>query len=198
MIKTYPAYALDIDFELYILEKYFNIYKPIPEEIRRYLQYIPTKRFHLMPSDKEYMEENPYKRNTPYAPHLCLPCVENYVMFDIYSNSHLYELFLRNPCKKDSKNFLENYYGTDSSGIDSEMNDPYETIICSWLGTNMISTEHYKIINQLLNDITKKVMVYTNLYPNHIWELDYQTTHVILINKGDIKAYRFDEMRGLK
>ena len=197
MIKTYPTYVLDIDYELHMLERYFNIYKPLPEDIRRYLRYIPTKRYHLTPEDKEYYVENPYERNTPYAPHLCLPCVENYIMVNVYINSPLYKLFLSNPCKKNSKNFLEGYYGLEDGGIESEIGDVSETIIWSWLGTNMIGIDHYKIIKSLLDAILKKAMVYTNLYPNHIWDLDYKTTHVILINRGDIKAYRFDEMRGL-
>lgn len=197
MIKTYPAYALDIDYELYMLERYFNLYSPISEDIKQYLRFIPAKRYPLEPKDKEYRERNPYERNTPYAPYLCLACVENYVMLDIYTNSPLYNLFLRNPCKKDSRNFLGGYYGVDASGITSEIGDPFETVITSWLKTNRIAIEHFKIMKSLLDDIVKKVMVYTNLYPNHIWELDYETTHVILINRGDIKAYRFDELRGV-
>jgi hypothetical protein len=197
MIMTYPAYALDIDYELNMLERYFNIYRPMPKEIQEYLKFIPTKRLPLIPEDKEYNAPNQYVRNIPYSPYLCLPCVENYVIVNVYINLPLYKLFLSNPCKKNSKNFLKNYYGVDGSGLESAIGDVNETIITSWLSTNMITTDHYKIIKSLLDVILKKVMVYTDLYPNHIWELDWATSHVILINRGDIKAYRFDELRGL-
>lgn len=193
MIESYPMYAIDIDQELSILEKYFNVYKPIPEELKHYLKFIPTKRMPLTIEDDEYYKENSFMRSRPYMPYLCLPCVENYVMFSIYINSPDYELFLSNPLKKDSKNFLENYYG-----IDQNDPNPHQTIITSWLENDMLSIDHFNVIEMMLKSILKKISKLTNLFPNHIWKLNYETCHVILINEGDIKSFRFEELRGHK
>lgn len=193
MIETYPAYALDIDYELCVLERYFETYNPLPLDVQRHLRFIPAKRFPLEPKDKEYREFNPYERRQPYAPYLCIRCVENYVMYNVYANSPYYKLFKQNPYLKSGRNFLSDYYGTETNDP-----DPIQTIITSWLKTDKIPIEHYKMIDIMLSKILQKVVVYTNLYPNHIWELNYKTTHVILLNHGDIKAFRFDELKDLR
>lgn len=194
MKESYPMYAIEIDNELCILEKYFNLYKPTPKEIEEYLRFIPTRRMPIDPyTYKDYYKHNDYIRSKPYMPYLCLPCVENYVMFNIYTNSSQFELFISNPIKKNSKNFLENYYGISKHDI-----DPCLTIIASWLETENIPIEHYTMMKNILDRIVKQITKYTDQYPNHIWKLDYTTSHVILINQGDIRSYRFEELRGLK
>lgn len=194
MKDTYPMYAINIDNELNILEKFFNKYNPMDEETKKYLKFIPTMRDPITPHNyRDYYKPNNFISSTPYMPYLCLACVENYVMFNIYNNSYCYDVFISNPLRKNSKNFLENYYGTSKNDI-----DPYLTIITSWLNTVEISIEHYSMIKNILDRIVKQVTKYTNHYPNHIWELDYRTSNVILINRGDIRAYRFEELRGLK
>lgn len=187
-MKDYPAYAIDIDLELRLLEKYFEMFQ-LPKLDMTNLRFVPTLRYPVSSKDLNNLTYDPtgYIRNTPYMPFRCLSCVNNYVLSKIYMNSQDYKLFIKNPMLSNSKNFLENCY------IDDD--DPDRAIIIGWLQNERITISDFKNIRSLLEKIMSIVRVYTDPFPNHIWRLDYSSSSfVILYNDGEIKAFRYTEL----
>lgn len=179
----YSKIVLSIDSELNLLEKYFNKYVTLPDE--SYLRFIPYKRFFLDKKDKTLTVNTDVIRNTPYLPYKCLDCVNDYIIYSIYYNSGYMDLFLKNELLETSKRFLPEY--TDEE-------DYVKEIITTYIPNHDLDMKDYREIKGLLNHIYRKVSMYTDMYPKNIWELDYETNLILLINKGEIGSFRFEEV----
>lgn len=179
-------YHLDIEHHLYLIDTYFDMYQPIDYT---YLKFLPTLRLPLDRTDEIHVKElkhyqriggvDQYISSQPYLPWRCVDMVKTVVLEEIYNNTGL-EIFKVNYLKSNFKSFV--------LGLERE------EIIYSYLGD--IYLDHKKNINNILRTINSDFIcpIIDQHSDESIWDIDYNTNFMFLVNTGNIYKYRYKEL----
>ncbi|MGE3591390.1 MAG: hypothetical protein AB7G52_02690 [Arcobacter sp.] len=168
---------LDIDEELLIIESIYAKYIKLPSN----LIFVRNNRWPLEDKSKlEQFRKLHMVSDRPWHPILCVQSVVDIITLYIANDTSSFDYFIRNPLIR----------GGGQCFINNRDKDPEEIIM---LYIESIAVKDLNTILRTIDLIYNKVSSYTNLYPEHIFTFDIETGYVILENRGNVKAYRFDE-----
>lgn len=173
-------YLLEVNEYLSIIEEVFKKYMDIDHDLLLFIKY---ERYPVL--DKKLLskiKDNSLISKTPFVPYLCVGCVRDMLLDYIYMDSSRDSSFKVNPFLPDGgrKDLVPDF-------------DNNETIIRSYVEN--ISDEDIDIIikwvNKLYNENIKQIV---KQYPDCIFDIDIDTSSFVLLNLGDIKVFRYNEL----
>lgn len=167
---------LNIEDELIILDTIFKKYVEVPSN----LIFIKNNRYPLMDKQNlhKYTKQN-IVSSEPWHPFVCIECMKDLLTLYIYSNSENKQLFMSNPLMPVSKSFI------------STFNTDEQDIVVEHL-PNIVRGDFDEVI-RIFRRLYDKIKIYTDGYVDNIFEFETNTGYIVLLNLGDIHAYRFKE-----
>lgn len=173
-------YMLEVNEYLSIVEEIFKKYMNIDHDL---LIFVKHERYPIV--DKKILSKiknNSLISNTPFVPYLCVGCIKDLILDRIYMDSSRDSSFKINP-------FIPN--GGRCDLVPDFDND--ESIIRNYVED--ISDEDIdmiiKWVNKMYNENIKQIVTQ---YPDCIFDIDIETSSFILLNLGDIKVFRYNEL----
>lgn len=173
-------YLLEVNEYLSIIEEVFKKYMDIDHDLLLFIKY---ERYPVV--DKKLLSkirDNSLISKTPFVPYLCVGCVRDMLLDYIYMDSSRDSSFKINPFIPDG--------GRTDLVPDFDSN---EAIITSYLEN--VSDEDIDIIikwvNKLYNENIKQIV---KQHPDCIFDIDIDTSSFVLLNLGDIKVFRYNEL----
>ena len=196
---SYFKIRLDVDNELQLIEDLLYPYIERNNDIAGNM-FLPTLRYPVynvsldipnyerssiikkIPELSKYNNGyiNKYLSPDSYLPYLTIEPILNYSLSTIYREYKDTEDYKINRLNNRGENFL--YY------VNLSIEDVLEEFDI-WGYPEDI----YIRVEVLVYRIIYKIRQYTDTHKYHVFELDYKTDIIYLIDKGHVKAYRFDE-----
>ena len=178
MINT----ILDIDEYLKIIEEIFKKYLDSDIE-QTSLTFVKHERYPII--DKGILvkiRDNSLISNKPFAPYMCVACVKDMILDRIYGSGSRDESFKRNP-------FIPNGGNVDILPSHDSDKDIIETYLIHVTPQDVSEIIRWvdKLYNEVVNNIVKQ-------YPDCVYDIDIESTLVVLNNLGNIKSYRYNEL----
>lgn len=175
---------LNVENELTVLDTIYKKYITLPSN----LIFIKNNRYPI--TDKQKFElDKLFRVNMasyePFHPFLCIPTVIDILTLLIYSGHSYLDLYLYNSLLKEK--------GYESKKFIQTFNTDVEDIILEHLPN--ISKSDFNTVLKTINKIYTNINQYILEYDNYIFEFETDTGYLVLVNKGDIRAFRFDEYR---
>jgi len=173
---------LNVENELELLDIIYRKYIVLPSN----MIFIKNNRYPVVDKHKHNLTKFAKLNmlsNEPFHPFICLPTVLDVIKLYIYSSYSKPELYTSNPLLKD-----KSYQGEQ---LINSFNVDAEDIIVEHLPN--VSKSDFDVINKTLNKIYDIIQQYTSAYDNFIFDLESETSYLILVNKGDVRAFRFEE-----
>lgn len=176
----YEKIILDINPYLVQVEQYFiNGLDIAYQDVLKDCRFIPNRRYPI--KDIKECSNPEVIRSTPYYPFLCLDMVSQYLKIRIYQESGYSIEFKANKLLNDKGvKFLEDYENP-------------EDVISLYINTKNMDINYFKELVTILDRIFLHVDKYTSLYPKNIFEFEYETQYFVLVNKGEIGSFRYNE-----
>lgn len=178
MIKT----VLDIVEYLNIIEEIFKKYLDSDIE-QNSLTFVKYERYPII--DKGILvkiRDNSLISNKPFAPYMCVACVKDMILSRIYGSGSSDESFKRNP-------FIPNGGNTNILPSHDSDEDNIETYLIDVSPQDV--SEIIRWVDKLYNEVVKNIVKH---YPNCVYDIDIESTLVVLNNLGNIKSYRYNEL----
>lgn len=178
MIST----VLDIDEYLKIVEEIFKKYLDSDIE-QNSLTFVKYERYPIV--DKGILvkiKDNSLISNKPFAPYMCVACVKDMILDRIYGSTSRDESFRRNPFIPDGGN-------TDILPSHESDIDIIETYLIHVTPQDV--SEIIRWVDKLYNEVVKNIVSH---YPDCVYDIDIESTLVVLNNLGNIKSYRYNEL----
>ena len=174
--------VLDIENELRAIDFVFRKYITLPEGV----VYLKNNRYPI--SDRKMLDT--YSKmnmisNEPWHPMLCVPTVLEILSLYIYSETSEFDYFRHNILiKNNSKCFIKT------------RNIEPVSILSDYFNTHniLINNQDSAFIMDTIDSIYYP-SIYKHIaeYPNNIYTFEDNTSNIILVDSGDIKAYRYTE-----
>lgn len=201
---SYLKIKLDIEDELFVLEELLSPYIQEMKDMTGYM-FLPCLRFPVYnsslertPNDRRELIKknkilNQYNieyviKNLSYNSYLPWKTIEpimRYVSSNIYEEYRYSNEYRENLLIKGGANFLMYCNHTLEDILEEYDINGYPDVVLE---------KTY----DLTNDIIAKVRAYTDNHRNIVIDFDYTTNVVYLVDKGQIKSYRYDEYFDLK
>lgn len=178
MIST----ILDIDEYLKIIEEIFKKYLDSDIE-QNSLTFVKHERYPII--DKGILvkiKDNSLISNKPFAPYMCVACVKDMILDRIYGSGSRDESFNRNP-------FIPNGGNTDILPSHDSDKDIIETYLMHVIPQDV--SEIIRWVDKLYNEVVNNIVKH---YPDCVYDIDIESTLVVLNNLGNIKSYRYNEL----
>ena len=173
-------YLLEVNEYLSIVEEIFKKYMDIDHEL---LIFVKHERYPIV--DKKILSKlhnNSLISKTPFVPYLCVGCVKDLILDRIYMDSSRDSSFKTNPFIPDGgRKDLVPDFDNDESIIRCYVDDVSDEdigIIVKWA-------------DKLYNENIKQIVAE---YPDCIFDINIETSSFILLNLGDIKVFRYNEL----
>lgn len=176
MIKT----VLGVDEYLRIVEEIFKKYLDIEQNN---LTFVKFERYPIINKGiLSKIKDNTLISNKPFAPYMCVACVKDMLLDRIYMDSSRDKSFKYNPfIPGGGRTDLVPDYDNDASIIYSYIDNIIEEDI----------EQIVKWVDKLYKENVKQIV---NHYPDSLYDIDIETTMFILINLGNVKTYRYNEL----
>ena len=187
MKTLYEKILVNIDPELYILEKYYyKVWDPTVV-----VKFLPNKRFPATMKDLDNAQDKINQISlTPKYPWLCVSNLKDCIIGNIYKEKLdlctplMYRLFEKNGSLPDGGHqFVSNIWEGDYSFFRSDL---LEQLTRDELSSFMLCVK----------SAVETVTSYTNRFPNNVFDLDVETNHIFIENLGEIGSYRYFEYMG--
>ena len=178
---------LDIENELQSIEDIFYKYITLPDNVI----YVKNNRYpHEDRRNLEMYSKLNLISSTPWHPMLCVPTILEILTLYIYNETSEFEHFKSNILiPNNSKCFIK----TRSVEPIDLLIDYFKSYVSS-IATIDINT----ILSIIDNIYYTHIHRYILDYPNIIYTFDDSTGNIILIDSGDIRAYRYTEYLNYK
>lgn len=151
--------------------------------------WLPGENTAMSKSDmlKKYNQEyiSKHARGYPYHITFCITYLKDWILGSIYNDKPDPVDFERNRLTNKGKNFMPNH----------------DTIIEEYIPDEVLeyfNKDVIKEISSICNNILEVVRKYTDLYPKNVFDIEYLGDNLVVVNKGEIGTYRYNEYLNMK